>query len=85
MVKPFRIVLSFAIRSRGISARIKYTIQIKVNVDAIIANLFDTLIKLNGELLPCIIHISVLLVSSCLLQDTFVLITMFTANLILVC
>ena len=49
------------------------------------ANLFDTLIKLNGELLPCIIHISVLLVSSCFLQDTFVLITMFTANLILVC
>lgn len=49
------------------------------------ANLFDTLIKLNDELLPCIIHISVLLVSSCFLQDTFVLITMFTANLILVC
>ena len=55
------------------------------SMSMLMANLFDTLIKLNGELLPCIIHISVLLVSSCFLQDTFVLITMFTANLILVC
>lgn len=48
-------------------------------------NLFDTLIKFNSELLPCVIYISVLLVSSCFLQDTFVLITMFMANFILVC